>query len=65
MDILWSVIGILVAGFTGGIAGWWIIGGLGLGGVAGALVAVVVAMVVATGVWVAITVTLRRLGLVR
>ncbi len=65
MGIFWSVVGILVAGGIGGAAGWWIMGRLGAGGPLGAIVAVVVAMAVATGVWVALTVALRRLGLVR
>jgi hypothetical protein len=63
--ILWSVIGILVSGAAGGVAGWWIMGLLGLSGVAGALLAAIVGMVVATGAWVALTVSLRKLGLVR
>ena len=65
MAIFWSVIGILVSGAAGGVAGWWVIGLLRLAGVVGALIAAVVGMVVATGVWIAITVTLRKLGLVR
>lgn len=65
MGILWSVVGILIAGAAGGVAGWWLIGVLGIGGPGGALVAAVAGMVVATAVWVAITVTLRRLGMVR
>lgn len=65
MGIFWSVVGILIAGVAGGGAGWWIIGALGIGGTFGALVAAVVAMVVATGAWVLMTVTLRRLGVVR
>ncbi|MFO1413590.1 MAG: hypothetical protein U1F10_06695 [Burkholderiales bacterium] len=65
MGIFWSVIGILVAGGLGGLAGWWLIGGLGIGGTPGAIVAVLVAMVVATAVWVALTVALRRMGIVR
>lgn len=65
MGIFWSIVGILVSGGIGGIVGWWIIGRLGLGGPVGAIVAAVAAMLVATGVWVAITATLRRLGMVR
>lgn len=65
MGIFWSVIGILIAGAAGGVTGWWLIGTLGLGGPLGAIVAAVVAMVVATAAWVAITVALRRVGLVR
>ena len=65
MGIFWSIVGILVAGVVGGSAGWWMIGRMGFGGPLGAIVAVVTAMVVATAVWIAITVTVRRLGLVR
>ncbi len=65
MGIFWSVVGILIAGGIGGVAGWWIIGRVGAGGPLGAIVAVVVAMAVATGVWIALTAALRRLGLVR
>lgn len=65
MGIFWSVVGILISGGIGGAAGWWITGRLGVGGAFGAVVAVVTAMVVATGVWIALTVALRRLGLVR
>jgi hypothetical protein len=65
VDIVWSVIGILISGAAGGLAGWWVIGTLGVGGAAGAIIAAVIAMVVATGVWLALTVGLRKLGLVR
>jgi hypothetical protein len=65
VGIFWSVVGILVSGGAGGVAGWWIIGRLGLAGPVGAIAAAVIAMGVATGVWIALTVGLRRLGLVR
>lgn len=64
MGIFWSVVGILIAGGVGSLAGWWLMGSLGLGGILGAIVAVLVAMGVATAVWVAMTVALRRLGIV-
>ena len=65
-SIFWSILGIVVSGLVGGIAGWYVITSLGWGdGVAGALVAAAIAMVVATGVWIAITVLLRSLGIVR
>jgi hypothetical protein len=65
-SIFWSIIGIVVSGLAGGVVGWFAITSLGWGGgVAGALVAAAIAMVVATGVWIAITVLLRSLGIVR
>jgi len=64
-SILFSILGILVSGLCGGVAGWALVQLFGLGGVAAALLAAVVGMVVATGVWVGITVVLRALGMVR
>jgi hypothetical protein len=64
-SIFWSILGIILSGLVGGIAGWFVITSLGWDGVAGALVAAAIAMVVATGVWTAITVLLRSLGIVR
>ena len=63
-SILWSVLGILVSGTAGGIVGWALVNGLGLGGVTAALLAAVAGMVVATAVWLGITLLLRRIGLV-
>lgn len=64
-SIFWSVIGIVVSGLAGGVAGWSLVGALGVAGVGAALVAAVVGMVVATAVWLALTVVLRRMGIVR
>ena len=64
-SIFWSILGIVVSGLAGGFAGWLVITSLGSSGVAAALLASVIGMVVATGVWVAITVLLRSLGVVR
>jgi len=64
-SIFWSILGIIASGLVGGIAGWFVVTSLGLDGVAAALLAAAIAMVVATGVWVAITVLLRSLGIVR
>lgn len=64
-SILFSVIGILVSGLCGGVAGWGLVHLVGLSGVPAALVAAVVGMVVATATWVGITVLLRALGMVR
>jgi hypothetical protein len=64
-SILFSVLGILISGLCGGVAGWGLVQLSGLTGVAAALLAAVVGMVVATAVWVGITVLLRALGMVR
>jgi hypothetical protein len=65
-SIIWSIVGIVASGLAGGIAGWLVITSLGWGGtVLGALVAAAIAMVVATGVWIGVTVALRSLGIVR
>ena len=63
-SILWSVAGILVCGIAGGFAGWWLVDALGLAGVFAALVGAIVGMIVATATWVALTVVLRKLGVV-
>ena len=64
-SILWSVVGILVSGLAGGLAGWSVIAALELTGAVGALIAAVIGMVVATGVWLGLTVALRKLGVVQ
>ena len=64
-SIVFSVLGILVSGILGGLAGWTVITLLGFSGVGGALVAAPVGMVVATAVWVGLTVLLRALGYLR
>ena len=64
-SIVWSVLGILVSGTAGGVAGWALVNGLGLGGVTAALLAAATGMVVATAVWLGITLLLRRIGLVQ
>ncbi|MBA3774905.1 MAG: hypothetical protein H0X11_00440 [Betaproteobacteria bacterium] len=66
---LWSFIasglGIIIAGAIGGAAGWAVVAWLQWTGVGGALVAAAVGMVVATGVWIGLTVVLRALRLLR
>ena len=64
-SILLSVLGILVSGVLGGLAGWAVIALLGLTGLGGALLAALVGMVVATGVWIGLTVLGRVLGFVQ
>ncbi|MGI8896142.1 MAG: hypothetical protein ACR2HE_10925 [Casimicrobiaceae bacterium] len=66
---LWSFIasglGIIIAGAIGGAVGWAVVAWLQWTGVGGALVAAAVGMVVATGVWIGLTVALRSLRLLR
>ena len=62
--ILWSIAGILVSGIAGGFIGYSLAAALSLSGVAAALVAAIVGMVVATAVWLGLTLLLRRVGLV-
>jgi len=64
-SIFFSIVGILIAGGCGGFAGWVVVGMLGLGGVVGALVAAAVGMLVATSVWVTLTVLLEKAGMLR
>jgi hypothetical protein len=64
-SIVFSILGILVSGVGGGLAGWSTITLLGLTGVGGALLAATIGMVVATTVWIGLTVALRALGLLR
>ena len=64
-SIVFSILGILVSGVTGGLAGWSTVTLLGFAGVGGALLAATVGMVVATTVWIALTVLLRALGFLR
>ena len=64
-SIFFSIVGILIAGGCGGVAGWSLVTALGLAGVIGALVAAAIGMVVATGVWVALTVLLEKMGMLR
>jgi hypothetical protein len=56
-----SLIAILLAGGAGGFAGWWAVHAMGWSGLPGALVAVLIAMVVALGVFAAMIVLSDRL----
>ena len=64
-SIFFSIVGILIAGGCGGVAGWGLVSALGVAGVAGGLIAAATGMVVATGVWVGLTVALDKAGLLR
>ena len=59
---LWSVVGILISGMCGGLAGWASVAVLGWSGIGGAIVAAIIGMVVATATWVGLTVLLRAVG---
>ena len=56
-----SIFGIVACGGFGGVAAWAIVSLMGWDGVAGALVAAVVGMIVATAVWTAVTSMLRAI----
>ena len=64
-SVFYSIVGILLSGLAGGVAGWAVTALVGWNGTMGAFVAAVIGMVVATGVWIGITVLLRSLGLAR
>ena len=64
-SILASVLGIVASGLCGGLAGWSVIALVGWTGVGGALVAAVIGMAVATGVWIGLTSLLRALRLLQ
>ena len=58
-------VGIIIAGASGGAAGWAVVTWLEWTGVGGAVVAAVVAMMVATVVWIGLTIALRSLRLLQ
>ena len=66
---IWSLVasglGIIIAGTIGGVVGWAVVAWLQWTGVGAALFAVAVGMVVATGVWIGLTIALRSLRLLR
>ncbi len=61
-SIVWSVVGILISGMCGGLAGWAAVTALGWSGTGGAILAAIIGMVVATATWVGLTVLLRAVG---
>jgi hypothetical protein len=63
--MLGSILGILVCGVGGGLAGWAAVTALGVAGVLGAILAAVTGMVVATALWAGGSSLLRALGWVR
>ncbi len=64
-SILASLLGIVASGLCGGFAGWSVIALLGWSGVGGAVVAAVIGMAVAAGVWIGLTALLRALRLLQ
>ena len=65
MGIVWSIIGIVVCGGLGGFAAWAFVTAMGWSGTPGALAAAVVGMVVAVALWTGVTVLMRSLGRLR
>jgi hypothetical protein len=65
ISVLFSALAILACGALGGAAGYLVRAWLELGGVGGALVALVVAMFVATLAWAIGATILRHLGAIR
>lgn len=64
-SIFFSIVGILVSGVGGALAGWSVIALLGWSGTGGALTAAAIGMVVATALWTGLIVLVRALGLLR
>lgn len=62
VSILLSLVAIVVCGGVGALAAFALVNALGLGGVVGAIVAVLAAVVVATLLWALGVVVLRSLG---
>lgn len=65
VSIAWSVLGILLCGGIGATAGFLVTRALDLGGLAAALVGVVIGMVLAVACWAALTSLLRAARLLR
>jgi hypothetical protein len=61
-SIIGSLLGIVVCGGIGGFTAWVIVTQLHWNGLFGAIVAVLIAMAIATGAWAALTSLLRRFG---
>ena len=63
--ILASLAGIVVCGGAGGLLAWAVVDALSIEGVAGAIVAAAIGVIVATALWVAGGWALRASGIVR
>ena len=60
-----SIAGILACGGTAGFVAWLAVNAMNLEGVAGAVAAAAIGMVVATALWIAGTTLLRALGMLQ
>ena len=65
LNVVLNLLAIVVCGALGAGAGYGVVTLAGIDGVAGALVAALVGMLVATAAWAAGVVALRALGVVR
>jgi hypothetical protein len=65
MSMTMSIVGITVCGSLGAVCAWLLVHGLGLGGVAAAVVAVLLGMALATLLFVGFLAGARALGLVK
>ena len=63
--VLASLAGILVCGGIGGYVAWSVVSALEIDGVAGAILAAAIGMVVATALWIAGAWLLRASGIAR
>jgi hypothetical protein len=63
--VLASLAGIVVCGGAGGFLAWAVVSRLDMEGVAGAVVATTIGMIVATALWIAGAWALRASGIVR
>ena len=63
--MLGSILGIFVCGVAGGYAAWLAVTAWEIEGMAGAILAPVIGMVVATALWTGGTTLLRTLGFIR
>lgn len=64
-SLVGSILAIVVCGGVGGVVAWALVGAIGLSGAFGAIVAAIVGMIVAVGLWAAGSVALRAAGLIR
>ena len=61
LSIVASLAGVIVCGTIGGVAAWALVMWIGLGGVAGSIVAAIVGMVIAVAAWIVVATLARRL----
>ncbi len=61
-SIFGSILGILFCGGLGALGAWLLVSGIGLAGVPAAIGAAVLAMAIATALWLAGSALLRALG---